>query len=310
MKRKGLTGEWMKFRTVFAFCTMLLALCALLTAPFAYGADKLVVKDGGGNTKFVVDDSGQVGIGTATPAYPLDVEKEGNADSIIVMQAASDGFQYKPALLFKRSRGTLSNPTGVQEGDWLMAMFINAHNGIGYNTNNWRVFDIEASETWNATNRGFRYSFFTRANGASSITERLRIDHNGNIGIGTTTPSNLLTLSGGAYSDGLAWYPACSREYKENIKELSTGDAVRTLLGLNPVTYNYKNDKDTHRAGFIAEDVPELIATKDRKSVGQLDIMAVLTKVVQEQNKTITELKEKVSELERIIKLKTSLASR
>ena len=35
--------------------------------------------------------------------------------------------------------------------------------------------------------------------------------------------------------------------------------------------------------GFIAEDVPDLVATKDRKGLSPMDIVAVLTKVLQEQ---------------------------
>ena len=36
------------------------------------------------------------------------------------------------------------------------------------------------------------------------------------------------------------------------------------------------------RVGFIAEEVPDLVATKDRKGLSPMDIVAVLTKVVQE----------------------------
>ncbi len=57
--------------------------------------------------------------------------------------------------------------------------------------------------------------------------------------------------------------------------------------------------------GFIAEDVPDLIATKDRKGLSPMDIVAVLTKVVQEQQKTnqeqqtvIKTLTEKLAQLE------------
>ncbi|MBC8391607.1 MAG: hypothetical protein H8E17_03440, partial [Deltaproteobacteria bacterium] len=50
--------------------------------------------------------------------------------------------------------------------------------------------------------------------------------------------------------------------------------------------------------GFIAEDVPELVATKDRKGMSSMDVVAVLTRVVQEQQKTIAELSRKMRELE------------
>jgi len=54
--------------------------------------------------------------------------------------------------------------------------------------------------------------------------------------------------------------------------------------------------------GFIAEDVPELLATKDRKGLSPMDIVAVLTRVVQEQQKTIADLSEKLTDLEKKLK--------
>ena len=53
---------------------------------------------------------------------------------------------------------------------------------------------------------------------------------------------------------------------------------------MNPVQYQYKSDDlgDQH-VGFIAEDVPDLVATPGRKGVSALDLVAVLTKVLQEQ---------------------------
>lgn len=115
-------------------------------------------------------------------------------------------------------------------------------------------------------------------------------------------------MGGGAYTDGLDWYPASSREYKEDINELTVDDAMNALKGLNPVTFNYRANKRDKHVGFIAEDVPELVATKDRKGLSPMDIVAVLTRVVKEQQKTISELSEKVNELEREMKLKGSLA--
>ena len=60
------------------------------------------------------------------------------------------------------------------------------------------------------------------------------------------------------------------------------------------------------RIGFIAEDVPDLVAMKDRKNLSAMDMVAVLTKVLQEQQKmneeqqkVIAELKNRVAELER-----------
>ena len=90
-----------------------------------------------------------------------------------------------------------------------------------------------------------------------------------------------------------------SRELKENIAELSGKEAVETLKNLNPVKFNFKADSDKNRhIGFIAEDVPELVATSDRKTLSPMDIVAVLTQALKEQQNTISALAEKVKLLE------------
>jgi hypothetical protein len=74
-------------------------------------------------------------------------------------------------------------------------------------------------------------------------------------------------------------------------------DAMEALQGLNPVTFNYKSSSIENHVGFVAEDVPELVATKDHKGLSSMDIVAVLTKVVQEQQKTMQEQQKTISTL-------------
>lgn len=90
-----------------------------------------------------------------------------------------------------------------------------------------------------------------------------------------------------------------SRTLKENITELSSKEALETLVNLNPVKFSYKADQEkANHIGFIAEDVPDLVAVPDRKGLNAMDIVGVLTKAVQEQQKTILALTEKVAALE------------
>jgi hypothetical protein len=107
-----------------------------------------------------------------------------------------------------------------------------------------------------------------------------------------------LDMSDGGGYDG-TWNEASSREIKENIRNLTAEEAIDALEGLAPVKFNYKKLKNEEKVGFIAEDVPELVATNGRKNLSTMDIVAVLTKVVQEQQKTISELKKKVAQLEK-----------
>jgi hypothetical protein len=107
-------------------------------------------------------------------------------------------------------------------------------------------------------------------------------------------------MASGAYvTTGGVWTNASSREYKDNIEVLSTEEALEAIKELSPVKFAYKKDMTEKHVGFIAEEVPELVSTKDRKGLSPMDIVAVLTKVVQEQQKIISTLSERVSELEK-----------
>jgi hypothetical protein len=114
------------------------------------------------------------------------------------------------------------------------------------------------------------------------------------------THGNVMTLSNnGNLSIKGALTQGSSRTLKENITELSSKEALETLVDLNPVKFIYKADTDkVNHIGFIAEDVPDLVATIDRKGLSAMDIVGVLTKAVQEQQKTISALTEKVTVLE------------
>lgn len=138
------------------------------------------------------------------------------------------------------------------------------------------------------------YIMHNRANtltlGAGSV-DRLTIDGDGNVGIGTARPAHPIEMASGAYvSAGGAWTNSSSRDKKENIVELTPEEALVALAGLEPVRFNYIQDDTEQYVGFIAEDVPALVSTNDRTSLSTMDIVAVLTRVVQQQQQKIAEL--------------------
>jgi len=126
--------------------------------------------------------------------------------------------------------------------------------------------------------------------GAGSV-DRMTIDRHGNVGIGVARPTHPFEMANGAHvSTGGVWTNSSSRDRKENIKAITVEEALAVLAGLEPVHYNYKNDFQESYVGFIAEDVPDLVATSDRKGLSAMDIVAVLTKVMQAQQQQIKEL--------------------
>jgi hypothetical protein len=140
-------------------------------------------------------------------------------------------------------------------------------------------------------------------NRASTLTigagsqDRITIDRDGNVGIGVSRPGHPLEMASGAHATiGGVWTNSSSRDKKENIAALSDEQAMAALAELEPVLFNYRNERDEGYVGFIAEDVPELVASSDRRSLSAMDIVAVLTKVVQAQERRIGELEARVDE--------------
>ncbi|MEL7187773.1 MAG: SH3 domain-containing protein, partial [Pseudomonadota bacterium] len=121
-------------------------------------------------------------------------------------------------------------------------------------------------------------------NRASTLTigagsqDRITIDRDGNVGLAVSRPNHPLEMASGAYvTSGGVWTNRSSRDSKQNIQTLSLDDATAALMALRPVTFEYRRDDQESYAGFVAEEVPELVAMADGESLSAMDIVAVLT---------------------------------
>ena len=111
----------------------------------------------------IVESSSKIGIGTATPAEKLDVN--GN----IMTTGASTNTGYDRYLKLYGNTQPASNPHR-----WAgMAVYNNGGNNVN------------------------ALAFFT-GTGDSARTEKVRIHNDGNVGIGTTSPSSLMHIAGGS----------------------------------------------------------------------------------------------------------------
>lgn len=133
----------------------------------------------------------------------------------------------------------------------------------------------------------------------------------GNVGIGVPNPQHPLQVgyvgnnpirgNGAHVTVGGVWTNASSRIAKQDIEQLTTVEARQTVRALEPVTFRYKNQLDEQYVGFIAEDVPDLVATQDRKSLAPMDIVAVLTKVVQDQDLQLDEQRQLIEKQQALL---------
>jgi len=294
------------------------------------------IEAGARTSALYIDDGGRVGIGTATPIINLHIVT-GNSPAVRLDQDTTSGWTAQvfdiggnEANFFIRDvTGGSKMPFRIQPGTPTNTLTLRADGRVGIGT--WSPaaqFDIEktgenAAVIFNRTD-GAMGKFTARPTevylGSGSDhnvqmvannTVVMTITPTVKVGISNTAPTHMLDVGGsGAYCNGGAWIDGSSRQFKNNIKNLTAAEAKEALNGLNPVKFNYKEDDTEECLGFIAEDVPELVATKDRKGMSPMDIAAVLTKMVQEQQQSIRQQQEALQEQQkRISELKEKIAA-
>ncbi len=138
-------------------------------------ANKLYFRDStAGSNRMVIDSSGRVGIGTSSPAFPLDLSTNSSTtnDAVVVARISA-------------------NTTGTAANNFGAALNFSGEDASGSLRD---LATINAIYT-NATNRSSALTFKTREN-LGALTERMRIDSSGSVGIGTDSPSESLTNRG------------------------------------------------------------------------------------------------------------------
>lgn len=282
-----------------------------------------------------VDDHGYVGLGTSVPGLELHIV-EGDTPGVRLHQDATGGWpEQKWDVTGNETNFMIRDvthgsrlPLRIQPGAPSNSFCIKADGNVGIGT--W-----SPAEPLELQTTGITAAFIAnRTDGATAqitaesdgTTVGSRTNHqlslvvnqepkvvittDGKMGVGVKTPLHPLHIANGAYcSKNGKWSDASSIRFKENVRGLTTDEAVDTLEQLRPVRFNYKVDKTEECLGFIAEEVPQLVASKGRKGLSPMDITAVLTRVLQEQQKmvreqqeTIVQLKAKVAELEKKLK--------
>lgn len=159
-----------------------------------------------------------------------------------------------------------------------------------------------------------------RTGGACSGSLRMFIDGaNGNVGIGTASPSEKLHVVGNICATGTIG--ACSDlRYKTNLKTVS--NALEKVLNLKGIYFNWKKDQypdlnfeEDRQIGFVAQELNEILpevvsqGTDGFYSIDYGKLTPLLVEAIKEQQQTIQSLEDKLEKLEKKFSRFTSQTS-
>lgn len=222
------------------------------------------VTDSSTTSILTVRGDGYVGVGTSSPSSPFEVASTGSVKGITNSQFSSDG--QAPLLILRKARGTPAAPTAVLSSDPLGSLAGYGYDGSTFsNGGNIRFY---ASENWSGTANGTFITFSNTAAGATALSERMRIDDNGRVGIGVTIPGEKLEVGGCIKHNNGTLGTACVSDarLKKDIEDLRYADALAKTLRLSPRRYRYQKDQQGLYLGFIAQEVeafaPEFVGVR------------------------------------------------
>jgi hypothetical protein len=224
-------------------------------------------------TAIVIDADAKVGVGTLSPSQKFHVRQNLDSNTFTLVQNSNPGL----------------NAAAVTRTQSNVAMQNFQSHGSGRTLTRWGV----ALGGWNEflAVQGNGLAMGTLANApfilGTSAIPRMTFDGD----------SNFIDFAGGGQYDGNSFNDASSRVLKQDIQPLGPGAAAEALAALEPVTFAYRATPGDPRVGFVAEDVPGLVATPGRQTLSALEIVAVVTKVLQEQQRTVQEQQKVIAEL-------------
>ena len=148
--------------------------------------------------------NGNVAIGLNAPISKLHVQDSNTGGLIPFMTDGWDGraswwvhnnyrsSTFGPTLSFRKHRGTKLSPLALTNNNSLMLIIAQGYGDTTLGA--WGSIEFDTSENWSDSSRGTRLTFSTTQNGTNSPTEQMRINGEGNVGIGTITPTNDLQI--------------------------------------------------------------------------------------------------------------------
>jgi hypothetical protein len=143
--------------------------------------------------RVIIDSFGRVGVQTPTPVAPLDVAQTNGSSNFTIV---TTNYGNPNDVLLSRAQGTITAPTLIGSGGLgvYSRLIARGYDGTGFRTAAQIAFEVDAAT--GANDMPGRITFWTTPDGSTTTQERIRIEHTGEVGIGTTNPQRILQIGG------------------------------------------------------------------------------------------------------------------
>ena len=182
----------------------------------------------------------KVGIGTATPNGELHIHS--NPANLILT----------------------TTDTAIIDGDDLGNIYFGANDATTSGFTWGAIIRAEAAETWDTDNSSqtpTELQFFTSDDSTSSIAQRMVIDKDGSVGIGTAAPHNKITIANAAGANAPTTVVAANTYLHLGQGEYGASNNGKFMIGFGYV--DYTGDDNTHSPAYIGYE--ETSTTGDTK---------------------------------------------